>query len=268
MSGNRQYPDILGPEDAREQLNAIEALENAVSGDDEFLQAILQNTKVQTMALLDRMQARPRQNPSPFPGHNPDVRPVPDDELYRREDLPPSTVGLANRYIQEGDIGPGTFQVRGTIVNDTVRATEDIRAGDPVQVIAPGNIVQLRPDVSVSFFGLSGAAGSGGFEVTQTPSGSNVTIQPGDTETVVSAATEGATWVGVGTNDETHSLYQYYIDNQAILDDPLTQPLGLYNDPFYFPQGQKVERQMQVRVTRENSASGSADYYSKLIYIE
>jgi len=164
--------------------------------------------------------------------------------------------------IYSNDTGPVTFQIGGTVFATTIRADGDIGAGDPVRVIAPGNIAEPLQDVALSLLGFGGSIGAGRFDREETDTA--VTIPPGDTATVLRVPADGADWVSVGTSDNPPSEYQYYVDGVQVFDQPLKSPLGLYNEPFTFPTPLGVDREIRVEVTRPQSASASADYVSKI----
>jgi len=92
-----------------------------------------------------------------------------------------------------------------------------------------------------------------------------VTIAPGDEQVVVAfEPSDAALWYETGTSDETFSTYQYRVDGNEILEEPQFEPLGLYNDPFQFPQPLIVFNFVEVVVGRDSDAAGSADYFSKV----
>lgn len=276
----RQRPErphlegYVTPSDVSDELNYIEWLRQQISGTDEYMEAMLQNQRLLGMAMLSQMQSQSGRsqpvgsidldsNGSPA-GYGTNKRPVPEEELINESMVPLDAVGIANRTIYENDIGPATFQVNGTIFATTVRVADDIASGDPLRVIAPGNIVRPVQDVALSLLGLPGSIGVDSFQVEETET--NVEIAPGETAYVIRPSLQSGSWVSTGTNDETHTLYQYTIDGEPLLDDPLKEPLGLYNDPYSFPNPLSVDRQFGVRVTRQESASGSAEYFSKVVY--
>jgi len=281
MSGRQppERPTIEGyvtPSDVADELNFVEWLRAEVSGTDDYLEAMLENQRLMLMNMMQQMQANSgRSQPvdaielasdgSPS-GYDVSQRPVPRNELINEAMVPLDAVGLANRTIYENDIGPATFQVNGTIFATTVRVAQDIASGDPLRVVAPGNIVRPVNDVALSLLGLPGSVGGGTFEVDETDE--NVTLSPGETKYVIRSGVASAEWVATGTNDETYSLYQYTIDGQEIFEDPLKEPLGLYNDPYRFPSPLAADQSIGVKVTRTSDASGSADYYSKVTYFD
>ena len=282
MSGEPpERPTVNGfvtPEDATKELNFIEWLRSEISGEDEYLEAILENQRLMAMQMLQNMQGteglglppEAQNENGPPEGYNVDVPPVPSSEYTNRGQLPLGAVGVANRKINGNDTGPATFQVNGTVFSATIRYDskdgEAVSSGGPVKVAAPGNICQPIQDVSLSALGFSGSIGVDSYERAETDA--DVTIYPGNEKTVLKETVRGASWVSVGTNDETHSLYQYYIDDEPLFDEPLKESLGLYNDPFIFPEQLSASRKIAVEVRRQSSANGPEDYYSKIDYFE
>lgn len=245
----------MSVEDIQQEINYFEWLESQFSAQDELLAAVVRNQRIQLMQLMMQSQQSIR------PGG-------PSDAFDDAQGLtvPMDAVGITNRRIYEQDRGPATFQVDGTVFAATVEADEDLEPGRIVRVIGEGNLVKQERNVAPSLLGLAGSVGAGSYERTETDT--DVSIQPDETKTVLRVGIQSADWVSVGTNDRTHSLYQYYIDDDALLDNPLKEPLGLYNDPYQFPAPLSGDREFRVEVTRQSSASGSADYFSKITYFE
>ena len=281
MSG-RQAPDrptiegYVTPSDVSDELNFVEWLRAEVSGRDEYLEAMLENQRLMLMQMMQQMQgqngrSRPVDsielaNDGSPAGYDVSARPVPQSELINEAMVPLDAVGLANRNIYENDIGPATFQVNGTVFATTIRATEDVGSGDPVRVVAPGNVTEAVGEVALSLLGLPGSIGVGTFDVAETDQ--NVEVEPGETEFVMRVGVQSGDWISVGVNDETHTLYQYTIDGEPLLEEPLKEPLGLYNSPYKFPTPLSADRTFGVRVTRQQSASGAAEYYAKGAYFD
>jgi hypothetical protein len=275
-NGGGTTREYVRPSDVVDELNFIERMRNELSSGDEFLEAILTNQRLLALQIIQRMQeqtgrslpvdAVDTENDGSPAGYRVDARPVPEGKLINDSMVPLDAVGLANRTIYENDIGPATFQVNGTVFATTIRVTEDVGSGDPIRVVAPGNITEAVGDVALSLLGLPGSIGVGTFDVAETDD--NVEIQPGETAHVLRVTVGGGDWVSVGTNDETHTEYQYTIDGEELLETPLKEPLGLYNDPYKFPTPLSADQTFGVKVTRQNSASGAAEYYSKAAYFD
>lgn len=263
-------------EDVQRELNFIEKLQNQITGQDEYLEAMLTNMRLQAMWMLQTSPeiaaggeagtTVPTGGDGSPEGYNTNKRPVPSDELVNKNNLPLDAVGIVNRTVYENDIGPATFQVNGSVFAATVRADDDLASGDPCRIIAPGNIAEPLNDVATSLLGLTGSIGAGRYERTESPS--PVTIQPGDTETVLRVNVRGADWISVGTTDQPDTTYQYFVDNEPILDTPLNEPLGLFNDPYQFPTAVRIDREVRVEATLDGGAGGAQDYVSKVTYFE
>lgn len=275
-------PNPFGPEqlvsveDVQNELNYIEALQSEITGTDEYLEAVLQNTRVQAMWMMQNSQDATTTGPLPQDvevdddgspsGYKTDVQPVEPDELTAQRYLPLSAVGIVNQRIYGNSTGEATVQINGTVRAETVKSTEDVARGDTVRVVAPGNIVEPRRDVADSLLGLGGGISVNTYQREETEEG-GVDVAPGETETVLRVDLSNGSWVSVGTNDRQHTEYKYVVDNDNLNDDPLFEPLGLYNDPYQFPTPIAVDRFFEVRVKRTSSASSSATYYSKADYL-
>lgn len=126
-------------------------------------------------------------------------------------------------------------------------------------IIGAGSVVD---SASVTDIPVSPTA----FEQRQTDE--DITLGPGEKDDIVSVNLDGAAlWYEVGDSDNDYSEYQYYADESGILDNPQVEPLGLYNDPYRFPQPLLVRDTIKVSTKRQPDAPGSADYFSKVRYI-
>lgn len=95
-----------------------------------------------------------------------------------------------------------------------------------------------------------------------------VEIYPASNEDTINIKLKNsALWYEVGSNDETYSLYQYYADDTEILGERQKEPLGLYNDPYRFPQPIIVRNKIIVNVRRQEDAPGPEEYFSKVRYV-
>jgi len=92
----------------------------------------------------------------------------------------------------------------------------------------------------------------------------DVTINPGETKTVLEVRDSGWLWE-VGVNDETYSTYMLVVDGTEI-EEPQPQPWGLYNDPYRFPKPIEFGSSVEIRVERHSDAPGPAVYYAKVRY--
>lgn len=93
----------------------------------------------------------------------------------------------------------------------------------------------------------------------------DVLIGAGSTDTVLEhQPLESALWYSVGTTDEDNSEYQYLVDDVELFGDPVQVPQAPYPDTALWPQPIIVRDSLEVRVTRTNSASGAANYVSKM----
>lgn len=244
---------IAAPSDVVEELNFIENALNQLSGGDEYLEAILQNQRLQLLWMLQQ------QATGAIPASM-------AEDGFTDQELPLNAIGIANGRIYENDTGRATFQLQGSVFSSQVKTLDEVTSGTPVRVVGAGNQVVKATDVALSLLGLSGSIGSASYNRAETET--DVTVQPGEQADVLIQGVDNADWVSVGTNDETHTLYQYLVDGEELVDEPLKEPLGLYNSPYQFPTPISAERDIRVRVIRQQSASGPADFYSKITYFE
>lgn len=97
---------------------------------------------------------------------------------------------------------------------------------------------------------------------------SPVTVQPGETATVLSVEVDGARWVASGTTDRDNSRYRYVVDGDAVVSESLRSPLGLFNDLRTFPEPIVARDSIRVDVRRTVAAAGPAEYVSNVEVFE
>jgi len=256
MASSEEQPsisDIATVSDAEAEINTLERLIGGFTGDDEYMEAILRNQRLRLKLLLEQTR-----------GGLPAIE---SQGNRNRRGVPRGALGIANRTIYEDDNGPATFQVNGTVFVTEVDADETLPAGDPIKTVDDQNRAARATDAALSLLGFNGGISADSYEREETEEG-GVTVQPGDTEPVLTVPVDSADWLAVGTVDKQFSLYQYYVDNDAIFDKKLQSPLGVYNDPFQFSTPLTAGDEIRVEVTRDADASAAADYFSKIDYIE
>jgi hypothetical protein len=236
-------------EDVEQEISLVESLMEGLSSDDEFLQAILHNSRMMGMVLGQMVE-----------GSDPNLG-------FDRMDMPDGYVGIAIEDITSGSTGGSIFSANGSNIFTTITAGEKINEGDVVVVTGDSNKATRLTEVDDSYLSIGkieySGVGSAGFDVIE--SESDVTIQPGETKTVLSADFNSQTfWWETGTNDETYSTYEYLVDGDNLLDQSNSQPLGLYNDMYRFPAPITIGGNVEIKVTRDGSAGGPQDYYSKI----
>lgn len=251
-----------------DQLNLIQRLAAVLDADSEFNAAILEaiNSLAEAMEGMD--------SGGGGGGGINRVIELLEAQVQGRVQTTNLPVGISGRAAEEipnEGSGIAVFQISGSNYTVEVTANEDIGKRDPVVVTGEGNEVSLITDVGdVLGDELIGAAEDFNYTETQTeetPDG-NVEIEPGETRTVVEGEIlDSGFWLLVGTNDETYSRYRYFVGGQPVFEQALKQPLGLYNDPFRFPKALSVDGNIEVRVTRDESAPGPQEYFSKIAYI-
>jgi|APHM01.1.fsa_nt_gi hypothetical protein len=190
--------------------------------------------------------------------------------------IPPTdTAGIVVTSADQGDVGDFLYKNNGRTIVTKVRAARDIESGGIAKYDSNQNgliPVNEVDEGQLDFGAISTVLSeSSDFRLLDTDyqfagSGGNVTIQPGETKVVLQGSVTGESGLyEVGTNDETYSRYQYYIDGVELLEAPAPKPLGLYGDRFEFPKPLKVTSEFRVEVTRDASAPGSADYFSNAV---
>jgi hypothetical protein len=104
----------------------------------------------------------------------------------------------------------------------------------------------------------------------QRTSSKNVEIEPGKSKDVLNVTLpdgKSALWYEVGDKDRTYTEYEYQRDGISVLEEPQLEPLGLYNNPYRFPQPLLVRDNIAVVVSRDSDAGSSEDYLSKIRYV-
>jgi hypothetical protein len=185
-----------------------------------------------------------------------------------RENLPVEAEGTALEEIAEGQTGDASFSLEGTVFTAEVLARRRVRSVQSVRIIGPDNAVVpfsaeediLKRSEAAGVVAMATSPGDFNQTVTQT----NVEIAPGETATVLESDLDAAAlWWAVGTNDQEFSRYQYQVDDEAIFDVAQFEPLGLYNDPFRFPQPLIGRGTLRTVVSRDSDATASAGYFIK-----
>lgn len=239
----------LTGEEVERRLNLIEQVLSGTSSSDEYLEAILYT--LNTLVQLESGRGSTLGT--------------------RGGAVPDGTAGIAIDEIKETEEGTVLFKVDGRTVIAEVEAVREVPENEVVSydsnqggVIPQGDIDAAKLD-----FGeiATSTVKATVFEVAETED--TVTVEPGDTETVLDFNIEGGgSLLAVGNNDETYSNYIYEVDGNVLTSSPLTAPLGLYNDPYHFPQPLKVTNDVTLKVARDSDAPSSEEYYAKAIYFE
>lgn len=238
--------DPTGPQEIEDHVNFIERLIGNATATDEYLEAIVRNQAVMIGLMEDG-------------GAN-----VPE---IGSSGAPEDTAGIVIKGASEGDFAEFLFKKDGRTV---VKDYEAGRAISPGEVAVLDSKQRLEPKTDVTQgdldFGNIATESGNASDFTYADTPSDVTIQPGETETVLEAQVNGgAALHSIGTNDETYSLYQYKIDGEAILNEPLPKPLGLYNSMFKFPIPLEVENKVEVEITRTEDSPSPSSYYSNMV---
>lgn len=238
---------LLTDDDVKEQLNIVEQLLSGASSDDEFMAAMLRNQQVLFSAIGGG-------------------RVITD-----KDDLPNGMAGLAVEPMDPDEPGRAIFDLNGSKYVVTVNPTSGVSTNDVVFINGDGN--EVAPANSIDESQLLGIGSTQGSKrasaIERYSSDSQVTIQPGETKTVLKTNVESGTqWVETGTTSNNNSLYQYKVDGNDIFDNKVETPLGLYNGLYRFPNPIRADGEIEIEVTRDESASSSADYVSKITYYQ
>ena len=102
----------------------------------------------------------------------------------------------------------------------------------------------------------------------QSVTSENVEIEPASSEDILDVKVKNsALWYEVGSKDATYSSYQYYADDTELLGDRQKEPLGLYNEPYRFPQPVIIRDKISINVRRSDDAPGPEEYFGKVRYV-
>jgi len=240
--------DPTAPQDVREHLNIIERLVDGASSSDEYFEAIIRN-QAMMIALMEGGGSG-----------SPDIGSF---------GVPTNTAGIAVQGASEGDLAEFLYKTDGRTVIDNFEVASDIADGEVATINSDG---ELQPTTGVAQGDLdfgniaTSTSNAGGFIYQETEQ--DATLQPGDTEVILEVnLNNSAAWYMTGTNDETYTSYDYKVDGESILGDPIPKPLGLYNNMFEFPEPLQVNNTLEVEVSRNSSAPGSDDYFSNVVLL-
>lgn len=241
--------DPTGPQEIEDHVNFIERLIGNATATDEYLEAIIRNQTVMIGLMEDG-------------GANvPEIGSV---------GTPQDTAGIVIQGASEGDLAEFLYKDNGRTIVKKFETSSDIRQGE---VAVLNSVGEVEPKSGVrqgdlDFGNIATQSGNASdFVYGDTPE--DVTIEPGDTETVLSVSVNGGgSLQSIGTNDETFSLYQYNVDGESILPEPLPKPLGLYNSMFEFPVPLSVGERLEVEVTRQEDAPAPQSYYSNAVIMK
>jgi len=139
------------------------------------------------------------------------------------------------------------------VMDDTVAGPPAVGGGSNVSIGSPSGVAQMPVPGST-------------FEHAE--SDDVLTLSPGESDTIVEAEVqEAALWWEVGTTDNDNSRYSYAAGDADLLEDPTLEPLGLFNDPYRFPQPIISRGNITVDAARDSSATGDKNYVSKVRYV-
>lgn len=241
-------PNPTGPDEVKEHLNFIEKLVDGADSSDEYFEAMIRNQAVM-ISLLEGG------------GSN-----VPEVGSFG---VPADTAGIAIQGASEGDYAEFLYKADGRTVIGDFEVESDINSGEVAKVTEDGS---LQPKTNVDQgdldFGNIATQSTGPNGFTYIDTEQNVEVAPGTTEVVIEESfSENVSLSMVGTNDETHTVYEYFVDDEPLISDPIPKPLGLYNNMFEFPVPIQVNNSFRVEVTRQNSAPGIAEYFSNAVLL-
>lgn len=147
MAADDYSDQLLSTEDVESELNTIERLLSSVSPQDELMEALLHNQRIQLLGMLQRQQRQEQQHSelvSAVSGQGTDVT-YEDDQTA---ELPVGLVGRALTEITLGSRGEGEFQVAGSGRVVDVRANNEIEAGSTIAIVGRDNLVTEKDDAT------------------------------------------------------------------------------------------------------------------------
>lgn len=244
-----QSPQPVTREDVQQQLNILEQLSQYVSSDDDLLIALLQNQNLMLQNMTSMMGGS-------FQGP---------------ESLSVNQAGLALSDIDKGDTGRVLFEERGTKIVLRCKAENSVSTEEVVYVNDPsGPTVLPANDVSEGqLFGIGPGGARRASEFFIAESENNVTVEPGEKETVFELSVDGLSlWWETGTTGHPDSDYRYIVDGEDLFDDGLKSPIGLVNDRFRFPQPIQFDTKLKIVVRRNSAATTDQEYRSRVTYYE
>lgn len=276
---------IVSMDDILDDLNFVEAFLNDISGQDEYLEAILQNQRTQLMLALQR---------AVFSGGIPPGEADPGQ--LGNLPLPLNSIGIMTRDISEGDDGYAVFFLNGGRFRATIKADEDIQQGQPVVVTGKNNLVEEAAE-SGSVSGLFAEAEPGRYiyegEVRAVPSvvtedddikvenqlydqGEYTTVDgtldPGESKTIAEInVAPNEFFLGKFTYASAAETvrYNYYIDGSNTPDDDLSgvTPLGTPGSKTQFNYDGFLLIDSSIRLEIEET-SGNTSYDNLVGFIE
>lgn len=243
------------PEEAAQQRNLLQRLLATLDPSGPFDEAILE-------ALNELLDAD-------SPGQNDgDLGETDLEGLFRRfirgqidtTSLPIGQVGEAAESISANRTGRGFFSTWAGDFAVTVQAAENITEGDPIVIAGQGNRVVADAGADP----LTGVAYPARWDLIESD---DVDIEAGEVDTILDLEVDRSrAWVETGTVSAQYSEYQYIIDGQPLLDEPITRPLGLFNDRYRFHKPILVRNTLEIRVGRGSGAPGPETYYSNIVF--
>jgi len=133
--GSLSMEDLVTIGDVHRDLNYIERVLDRISGDDEYLEAILQNQRTQLLLLLQQASVG-----GTLPESDEPIAPI------DRTRLPRDLVGTATVDIPQNAHGSARFELNGSTYHTEIHAVADIDAFEPVRIVGPGNDAEPLPD--------------------------------------------------------------------------------------------------------------------------
>ncbi len=243
--------DLTTPKEVREELNLVEDIAKQASSADEYLEAILRAVNANAELLAKQSVGT---------------------EGYKNKP-PDDTAGIVIQDGSAGDITDFLYKDDGRTMVSSVEASRNLDSGEVA--VYDENQGGLIPATGVGQgdldFGSVASALVDGSNFTFIDTifdadGGNVEVAPGETKTVLSTdLNQTLGLMEVGTNDEEYTLYQYQVDGENLLSEPIPKPLGLYNNRYEFPHPIKVTSSFKVVLTRQEDAPSSQEYFSNAV---
>lgn len=229
------------------ELNIIEQILSGGSSTDNYLEAIVRNQRAQMVQSGIESVMGPS---SP-------------------DNIPSGVIGYTVESIPNGQSGDVVFDIGGTRRSYTMRADGSVGAGTQIRSVGDGVFEAFSGGASV-FVAADDYVVVESDDLDAVDDGGTVTVQPGETKTIVRARSRGQTMalLAVGANDESDVTYELVVDGDEVAGGTTNSPLGLLNEPFSFEDiiGGSIPANSRIEydVTLAAGASASVEMAGRL----
>lgn len=238
----------------KRELSIVEALTSGASSSDNYLEAIVRNQRIRMLQSGIESVFGPSE----------------------ADNIPTGVLGTAAQTINDGQVGDVVFTIGGTKRVYKMRADDSLDPGDTIEVIESGVVEKFGSGGGGSVSSGAGYISGTGYVVKESDDlngvadGAAVTIEPGETKTIVEARATGdqLALLAVGATDVADVRYRLVVDGSRTVGGETNSPLGLLNTPLSFvkefggsiPASSRVE----YRATLADSASAAVEVAGRL----